>query len=164
MNFRNHFFILFGLNIILLVCGTLILLDKQDKKIVYVENIKVFENFAMTHEMKKRGDAELKDRQQKVDSLYLLLNNPSYTSVKENIMQSFIHEKEELENFTAKFAEVESAKIWNRIYGYANDFSEHHGYEIILGTQPNENIIYGGKTRNVTVDFVNYINNKYEGN
>lgn len=146
------------------ICGILVVFNQQPQRVVYIENKKVFESFTMTREMKRKGDFQLKARQTKVDSLYKLLNDPSYTGLRETILQKFVYEKESLDGFTSEFAEIESAKIWNRISEYAEDFSQQHGYEVILGMQPDENIIYGSENANVTDGFISYINNKYEGN
>jgi len=164
MNNSNNFRILIILNIILLVSGVLLLANSKNSKIVYIENIKVFEKFAMTQELKKKGDTQLKAQQIKVDSLYRLLNNPSYIKVKENLMQAFVAEKEALDNFTVQFADEQSVKVWNRIYEYSDDFAKQYNYQFILGMQPNENIMYGSENTNVTEDFVKFINSKYEGN
>ncbi|MCO6147925.1 hypothetical protein [Flavobacterium sp. NRK1] len=114
--------------------------------------------------MKRVGEKELNQRKQIVDSLYSLLENSRYTSEKESIMKRFIFEKENLEEFTQKFSEEESSKIWQRIRSYAPGFSKEKGYRIVLGMQPNETVLYGDENNDVTNDFLKYINDKYEGN
>lgn len=136
----------------------------DDGNIVYINNSKVFESFRMTSEMKVVGDKELKSRMRIVDSLYLLLNDPTKIQTKEATMQIFIKEKEELEDFENRFSSNESSKIWSRITGYAEEFSKERGYKIVLGMQPNVNILYGDEHRDVSQEFINYINSRYEGN
>ncbi|MNK30914.1 Outer membrane protein (OmpH-like) [compost metagenome] len=139
-------------------------LSKNCSEIVFVDNIQVFERFQMSIDMKKIGENELNLRKKTVDSLYKLLNNPAYTQVKDNIMKEFIFEKENLENFTGKFAEEESLKIWTRINAYTKEFSNEKGYKIVLGKQANENILYGSVEKDISNELIEYMNNKYEGN
>lgn len=137
---------------------------KEDNNIVYINNSKVFESFRMTTEMKAFGDKELKSRVRVVDSLYLLLNDSTQIQSKESTMKIFIKEKEELEDFENRFSTNESSKIWLRITGYAEEFSKERGYEIVLGMQPSVNILYGEARKDVSQEFIDYINNRYEGN
>ncbi|KGO78775.1 hypothetical protein Q763_16745 [Flavobacterium beibuense F44-8] len=130
--------------------------------LVYVQSSTVFESFNMMKEMKKAGEKELRDRANKVDSLYYLLNMPD-TPDKEKLTMIFIEEKKQLEAFQQEFVNVESEKIRSRISSYAKDFADANGYELILASQPNVNILYGENSLDVTKEFIDYINKKYEG-
>lgn len=139
-------------------------ITKANKDIVFINNAVVFEKFKMSIDMKKLGEKEINYKKQKVDSLYKLLNNPDHSYAKENIMKEFVFEKENLEDFARRYAEEESLKIWARIHAYTKDFSKEKGYEIVLGTQNGENVIFGSEEKNVSDELIEYINNKYEGN
>lgn len=161
---QKKIFILCLINsIVTLGCVCFLFKESRQEKIVYVNNTAVFEGFRMTIEMKTIGEKELKQRKKHIDSLYVILNNPANKSTNESIMREFINEKQELENFNELFSSQESKKIWERINNYAKDFSSQNNYEIILGMQPNGNIIFGKENREITNEFLAYINKKYEG-
>lgn len=117
----------------------------------------------MTKEIKKSGEKDLKQRSKIVDSLYNLIQ----TSANPNndlLIKEFASQKEDLETFTNNFYTEQSLKIWARIKDYSAKFSEENNYEIVLGSQEGETIIYGSATRDVSDAFITYINERYEGN
>ena len=151
------FFFLFGLVLYLSF------FDKKAVSVVYVDNQKVFEEFNMTRDILNKSQKQIRDYTKEVDSLYLMINDLTNKSKKEVLVAKYVQAKERLEYFSTNFAQQESHKIWERIGSYGEEFSKSKNYDLILGKQPNENIIYGNENINVTNDFIIYINSKYEG-
>ena len=135
-----------------------------DKELVYFDSQEVFENFNMTRELYATGNKEIKLRQNKIDSLYSRLNESITTIPKDSLTRLLIMENESLKEFNQTFTSNESLKIWARINSYANEFVKESNYKIVIGTMNNSMLIYGKEQRNVTKEFLDYINKKYEGN
>lgn len=147
---------------LLAIC--VIYIYSKNNKIVYVDNNKLFENFNMTKELKKAGEKEFNIKKVRVDSLYTSLQSPTISSAdKKIIMQQFIQQKEELEQFNEYFASEQSSKIWTRIKSYSSEFSKENKYELIIGSENKINVLYANETIDVTNDLLTYINKKYEG-
>jgi outer membrane protein len=58
----------------------------SDNKIVYVDNIKLFDGFNMTKEMKKVGEKEFNSRKSVLDTLYSKLQSPTISEEDNKIM------------------------------------------------------------------------------
>lgn len=133
-------------------------------KIVYVDNIKLFDNFNMTKELKNSGEKEFNLKKMTVDSLYAKLQSPKISSSeKKLIMQQFVQQKEELEQFNQYFAAEQSSKIWARIKSYSSEFSKENKYQLIIGSENKINVLFADENIDVTNDLLTYINKKYEG-
>lgn len=136
----------------------------NSEKIVYVDNVKLFDGFYMTREMKQVGEKEFKERKKILDSLYAKLQSNSISEAeKKHLMPQFIQRKEELENFNQKFAGEESLKIWSRIHSYIDNYSKEANYKLIIGSQNKESILFADKEVDKTNELLAYINKKYEG-
>ena len=136
----------------------------DDKELVYFDSQEVFENFNMTRELYATGNKEIKLRQNKIDSLYSRLNQSITTIPKDSLTRLLIMENESLKEFNQTFTSNESLKIWARINSYANEFVKESNYRVVIGAMNNSMLIYGKEQRNVTKEFLDYINKKYEGN
>jgi outer membrane protein len=136
----------------------------KQPKIVYVDNIKLFDNFNMTKELKKSGEKEFNIKKATVDSLYAKLQYPEIPpSDKKVLMQQFVQQKEELEQFNQYFAAEQSSKIWARIKSYSVEFSNENEYQLIIGSENKINVLFANEDIDVTNNFITYINKKYEG-
>ena len=133
-------------------------------KIVYVDNVKIFENFNMTKELKKVGEKEFNLKKIKVDSLYAKLQSLKISpSEKKMVMQQFVQQKDELEQFNQYFAAEQSSKIWARIKSYSSEFSKENKYQLIIGSENKTNVLFADEDIDVTNNLLMYINKKYEG-
>ena len=131
---------------------------------VYVDNIKLFDGFNMTKEMKKIGEKEFNSRKMILDSLYSKLQSNTVSETdKKQIMPQFVKGKEELEQFNRNFAGEESLKIWARIHDYVADFSKENHYKLVLGSENKNIVLSASEEVDVTNKLIYYINNKYEG-
>ncbi|MEZ0129133.1 OmpH family outer membrane protein [Flavobacterium sp. LBUM151] len=136
----------------------------KKNEIVYVDNNELFENFNMTKELKNSGEKEFNLKKAKVDSLYSSLQSPNLSSSdKKLLMQQFIQQKEELEQFNQYFAAEQSSKIWARIKSYSSEFSKENKYQLIIGSENKTNVLFADEKIDVTNDLLTYINKKYEG-
>ena len=163
-NKLNLLFIFNVLLISLLVTYFAFRIVESDKKTVYVDNNKLFEGFNMTKEMKRVGEKEFNARKKGLDLMYSKLQSQSILEEdKKTIMQQFIRAKEELEQFNQSFATEESSKIWSRIHGYTANFSQENKYQLIIGSQNKQTVLFASENVDVTNELLTYINKKYEG-
>jgi len=136
----------------------------MSKKIVYVDNNKLFENFNMTKELKKSGEREFQFKKAVTDSLYTKLQHPDLSSSdKKIVMQEFLFQKEELERFNQYFAVEQSSKIWARIKSYSSEFAKENKYQLVIGSDNKANVLFADEEIDVTNNLLIYINKKYEG-
>jgi outer membrane protein len=118
----------------------------------------------MTKELKNSGEKEFNLQKTRVDSLYTKLQTPGISpSEKKMIMQQFIQQKEELEQFNQHFATEQSTKIWARIKSYSSEFSKENKYKLIIGSENKINVLFADENIDVTNELLTYINKKYEG-
>lgn len=152
----------------LLIVGGIIFLFfqffKQDRTIVYVDSAKLFEGFSMTKEMKRVGEKEFNSRKLILDSLYSVLQNSSVSnSQKKKLIQQFIQGKEEFERFNKTFASEQTAKIWSRIKSYTSEFSKDKNYQLVVGSDNKQMVLFADEKIDITNDLLTYLNKKYEG-
>jgi outer membrane protein len=161
---KNYQKALIVCNILAIITLSLFICNSSNPKIVYVDNIKLFDNFNMTKELKKLGEKEFNLQKTKVDSLYATLQSPEISSSeKKLVMQQFIQQKEELEQFNQYFAAEQSSKIWARIKSYSSEFSKENKYKLIIGSENKSNVLFADENIDITNDLLTYINKKYEG-
>lgn len=133
-------------------------------EVIYVDNVKLFDGFYMTKEMKKIGEKEFNTRKMILDSLYSKLQSDSVSEIEKKLMmQQFIKGKEELEQFNQNFAGEESLKIWSRIHSYVDEYSKETNYKLIIGSQNKETVLFASEKIDKTNELLAYINKKYEG-
>ena len=154
----------FALLLFILVISFFPNLLPTHKKIVYVNSIEVFDGFAMTKEIKRAGEKEFNSKKIILDNLYSNLQSPKISaSQKKELMQQFIQGKEELEQFNQTFASEQNTQIWSRIKSYTAEFSKDKNYQIVLGSDNKQVILFADENIDVTKDLLTYLNKKYEG-
>ncbi|WP_264566847.1 OmpH family outer membrane protein [Flavobacterium sp. N3904] len=137
---------------------------KSNKEIVYVDSVKLFDGFVMTKEMKRVGEKEFNSRKLVLDNLYSNLQSPTISaSEKKELMQQFIQGKEELEQFNQTFAAEQTNKIWSRIKSYTAEFSKDKNYQLVVGSDNKQAVLFADEKIDVTNDLLIYLNKKYEG-
>lgn len=154
-------FYLVLLNFLITLGVLFYLISSQNENIYYVDNVKLFDGFSMTKQMKITGEREFNIKKKEVDSLYLLVQNEA-TSDKLT-SELFVKKREELEKFNQEYAINEVEKIWTRINTYSKEFSEEKGYTTVIGSDNKRNVLFASKKIDITYELLSYINNKYEG-
>ncbi len=130
--------------------------------VVYVDNVKLFDGFYMTKEMKKIGESQFNTQKAKIDSLYITIqkSNPTQQQV---LMKEYIALKENLEQFNQQFAYEETQKIWKRLHSYVEEYSAENSYKLIIGSEKKQDVLYADPNVDITNELINYVNSKYEG-
>lgn len=137
---------------------------QSNKKIVYADNIRLFDDFIMTKEMKRVGEKEFNARKNSLDVLYSKLQSQTIPEgEKKMLMQQFVQGKEELEQFNQNFASEQSSKIWSRINSYTSEFSKENKYQLVIGSENKRTVLFADEKIDVTNELLTYLNKKYEG-
>lgn len=163
---KNSTKTLFILNLLLIsvIIIFIFLTYNSQPKVVYVDNVKIFNDFNMTKELKLSGEKEFNSRKTYLDSLSSKLQSSEISPQEKKIlMQEFIQKKEELEQFNQIFAFEQSTKIWTRIKSYTSEFSKENKYKLIIGSENKGNVLFADEDIDVTNGLLTYINKKYEG-
>ena len=137
----------------------------QDKssKIAYFDNTEVFSNFNLAKDLGQIGLQNITPQRNKVDSLRNQLKIVSEKSQIENLQKKLVYESERLTQMSVAISNETNKQIWLRLNTYALDFGKQEGYEIILGTTGNGNIMYAKDSLDITTKFLEFANKKYEG-
>jgi len=149
---------------------------ESKEKIVFVDNVKVFQEFNMTSELGNQNEAKFKPLIQVFDSLVKDIQGlEAKLKAKKKLTeadrleyakrQKIVVEKErELEQVKNYVKEDINNKVWERLNGYITEYGKENNISIILGAQGQGNIMYGKEPVDITQDFIQYANSKYEGN
>lgn len=161
---KKFAYIIIVINLILIVLLLFGFFSSRLKNhVVFVDNVKVFNGFTMTKELKSIGEKRLSDQNKQLDSVYSVLNDPATTANKPELVKQAIAIKQAMEEYHHQFATENSENIWKRINAYAKDFAAENQYQIIIGNQNSDNILYGDEKSDVTQSLLAFINEKYEG-
>lgn len=134
----------------------------ESPEVVYVDNVKLFEAFNMTKEMKKKGETIFQAQKIRLDSIYSILNKgPQITN--EELKNKFILEKNAFEETSQQYALQESDKIWIRLNDYIKDYSSTKGYKIILGSTNQQQVLFAAPETDITDELITFVNKRYEG-
>lgn len=167
-NKKNIF--IFILAACLMISSAMLFLNKNDNNkssTVFMENVKVFENFEMKKDYDKMIENEMTPQQKALDSLGLVLESYSKSGSRDS-MSIFKVRKEYYVSqklFEKKFNEL-SQKYTNEVYTRLNEYIKAYGkekkYDLILGSTGQGNVMFVSEAHDITEDLIKYINQKYK--
>ena len=129
---------------------------------MYVDNTILFSKFNMSKDLSKIHQRSLTDQKNTVDSILVKLQNDQNNQNVE-LQRRFVFENNKLKEMGEYFSSDVSQQVWSRLNSYIQDYGAEKSYSIILGTQGNGNIMYTQKGLDITADFVEFANKRYEG-
>ena len=103
LNNKIKIFAILGSSIVVGLTIILILNLFNNKEIVYVDNQRLFDGFAMTKEMRVIGEREYNLRKTEIDSLYSRLQYVEKNEEREFLLKEFLSKRESLEQFNEEF-------------------------------------------------------------
>lgn len=151
--------------ILLSVTGYYLLFHNSSsgQHIVYMDNTKVFSEFNLTKDIIKEHQKDIDRQKFKVDSLAAVLHSRSSNDSDGVAEGLFVAENNKLRQLSEYYSSEVSHQVWERINDYMREYGELSQYSLILGATGNGNIMYGDKLLDITEDFLEFANNKYEG-
>lgn len=150
--------------------------EKSNKEIVFIDNVKVFQEFNMTKELGVVNEKKYKHQLTSFDSLVTQFSEletilKSKKKITKEEKQQYIKEQrkviqkeKEIEEIRINVKNDINNKVWTRLNSYINSYGKEKKLKLILGAQGSGNIMYGDSITDRTSDFVEYVNYKYEGN
>ena len=117
----------------------------------------------MSKDLNKIYQEDLKKQKGTVDSIVEILQNPDNTGANEELQRRFVLENNKLKEMGEYFKNNVSQQVWSRINSYIEEYGQKNNYSIIMGTQGNGNIMFAQKELDITKDFIEFANMKYEG-
>ena len=155
--------ILIGLIIIVTLIN--FLQFKNQKEMVYIDNIQLFNGFNMTKDIKAIEEAKMNAQGKELDSLYTVLQsikdqeNTSFKSLQQQIAYKSKAFQELQDNYTHNL----SKNVWNRLNTYIKTYAQEHQLKIILGTSGHGNVMFAEESIDITNQILEFSNKKYEG-
>jgi len=153
-------YLLLFLPMLIAACGT----EENPQKIVFMENAKVFEEFAMKSEYDGRMEKELSRESAELDSLKRFIQTNARTFDKDQlvVLQQQYYSLEQ--KFNQRFQELSTKftkEVNDRLNEYIKEYAESKGYDLILGSAGQGNVMYIKDDMNITEDLIKYVNKKF---
>ncbi|MDO5969000.1 OmpH family outer membrane protein [Flavivirga aquimarina] len=152
--------------VIVLITGIIYGIQENKQEIVYIDNIKLFNGFNMTKDIKVIEEAKIKKAGKVLDSLYVIFKsindkeNTSFKSLQQQIAKKSKAFQELQDNYTHNL----SKNVWDRLNNYIKVYAQTNNLKIILGTSGNGNVMFAEETIDITNQILEFSNRKYEGN
>ncbi|WP_308993693.1 OmpH family outer membrane protein [Mariniflexile litorale] len=150
----------------LVVFGFYFYLDRNKQEIVYIDNIKLFNGFNMTKDIKSIEEAKINKQGKELDSLYAIfqsVTNKEAVAFK-NLQQQIAYKSKAIQELQDNYTHQLSNTIWDRLNSYIKEYAQTKKFKIIVGTSGNGNVMYGDETTDITTQILKFSNIKYEGN
>lgn len=129
----------------------------------YIDNVRVFENFEMKKDYDVRMEKEIGSEVKKLDSLNLELkkclpgDSLRYYALSK---EYYVFEQKYNEIFQGLSTKYTN-EVNTRLNEYIKLFSEQKGYNLLIGSSGQGNVMYVDSIVNVTDDLVQFINTEY---
>jgi len=130
----------------------------------FMENARVFEGFEMKKDYDQRIEEDMSPETKLLDSLELQLGQviqagdslKAYQLRRQHYIVEQQYNKKFQENSTRYTQEVN-----DRLNKYIEQYAEENGYDFILGSNGQGNVMYAKKDKNITDDLIKYINSEF---
>jgi len=147
--------------------GLFYIFNTSNKKesIVLVDNVKLFNEFNMTKEIRTIEEKKIAKKKQTLDSLfniYRSIENKDSEQFKSIETQMSINNRM-LQDIQNNYSNNLSQKVWIRINSYLKEYSEKNKLKLILGNNGSGNVLCSDEILNITDKALEYVNLKYEG-
>lgn len=164
------------------LCGALTyyFISGEQDKTVYINNQQLFDEFLLKKELEKEYLSIEKRMTIELDSLKNMISGLNTELNKLNLegklskddpkvqqfnsLQEFaMNKEEEIKTRAQALITDYDAKIWKQLNQYVKDFSEKEGYDFVLGSKGDGNLMYAKDGNDVTKELIAYANNRYKG-
>lgn len=157
--------ILFGILGLLVVCGSLSCAGTNSEgKIGFMDNVQVFEEFEMKKEYDQRMESELRIEVDQLDSLERKINtmiNLQDTIELFRVRKEYYVLDQQYQQKFESLATRYTNEVNDRLNSYIKKYSEKNGYDFILGSGGQGNVMYVKEDKEVTEDLIKFINTEF---
>lgn len=132
-----------------------------DSKIVYIDNIKVFESFEMKKDYDKKIENEVKGDREELDNLIDLLNSTKDELELIKLKKVFVEKKQLFESNFQDLAKTYTNMVNSRLNEYLKKYANTHNISFILGGTGQGNVMYVNDQSDITDKVIEFINHSY---
>ena len=139
--------------------------NEKKQELVYIDNIKLFNGFNMTKDIKTIEEAKIKKQSNALDSLYTIFQSikDKESVPSKNLQQQIAYKSKAFQELQDNYSHNLSNNVWSRLNTYIKEYAQSHNLKIIIGTSGNGNVMYGEESIDVTGQIMEFSNQKYEG-
>ncbi len=132
---------------------------------LYIDATKVFDSFNLTIELKAETQNEEQRFSSSLDSLNLALSiQPEVDSEDYRRLAYGYQELERAgQNHMTKLIQESDDKIWKLLNQYFKEFGANKKCKMLFGGMGNGSVLYVDDSTDVTEEFIQFANKKYEG-
>jgi outer membrane protein len=132
--------------------------------IVFMDNARVFEEFEMKKEYDTRIQKDLEVDAAQLDSLRFRIQSDGANLGKDELqqLQQYYYQLEQ--RYKERFGTLSTqytSEVNERLNGYIDAYAKEKGYDMIIGSGGQGNVMYVDTTLNITSDLIKYINKKF---
>ena len=141
------------------------MLNGNKTEIVYVDNIRLFNAFNMTKEIRSIKERKITNQNRVLDSIYSIYQDiDDKESGDAKTLQSKISKSNKtLQDLQSNYTNNIPSQVWVRLNSYLKEYGKQQNLKIIFGTSGNGNIMFAEENINITEQLIEYINERYEG-
>ncbi len=138
----------------------------SDKKMAFVRIDKVFNEFAMSKELKQDLEKTLLARQNVLDSLQAVWraveigNSPK---IKDYVEREFYQKRQLFQEQNEALTNKYDKQIWERLNQYTKEYSTKNNIDFLFTMGAETGLLYGKNSYDVSDELIQYINQNYEG-
>lgn len=138
----------------------------KKEELAYIDNIRLFNGFNMTRDIKAIEEVKINEKVKELDSLYVTFQSSKDKEnlVLKNLQQQIALKSKSLQEFQDNYSHNLSNSVWERLNEYIKEYAEDNHLKIVFGTSGNGNIMYAHDSKDITNQILEYSNKKYEGN
>lgn len=138
--------------------------ETNSQRIVFMENIQVFEEFEMKKDYDEKIGEDLNVQTAYLDSIEILINKESVignTSSIESLKRHYYQKQEEYNKVFQDLSSKYTGEVHKRLNEYLKMYAKEKNYDVILGSGGQGNVMYINEEDNISEDLISYINKKY---
>jgi Skp family chaperone for outer membrane proteins len=138
----------------------------SNKKMAFVRVDKVFNEFAMSKELKQDLEKTLLARQNVLDSLQAVWraveigNNPK---IKEYVEREFYQKRQLFQEQNEALTNKYDKQIWERLNQYTKAYGAENNIDFLFTMGAETGLLYGKNSYDVSDELIQYMNQKYAG-
>jgi outer membrane protein len=147
-----------ALLILFTACGTS---TSPAPKIVYMDNFKVFEEFAMKKDYDKMLEKALGEERAKLEAQATALNTLVAGPEADKQKKELYLAKQSFDERFSQLSDKYTNEVYARLNEYIQRYGKQQGYSLIMGSNGEGSVMYVDSLVNITPALVKYINHEY---
>lgn len=162
-----------------LVIGVLIgysFIGTKNNKAVYVDSIRLYNEFDMQNEYEQRFESLQNNRSAMLDSLRMQVESlgrqlsvqsepdPAQVQYFEQLRQSYFEKEQLFNDELNRVAQSYDEQIWAQLNQYVREFGLEKGIDFIHGANGDGSLMFGSEEKEITDQLIAFANSRYQGN